>query len=660
MNPRHEFTGSPRTSNGEENGQLSDTQAEDRGRDLMRWGFAQGVAALAAVLLLVALWVGAPEAPDAPSEALPIADVASERLTTLGSVVGLAGSGESHAWLGIPFAAPPSGELRWRPPRRPDPWTDTLDALAYGSPCVQLASGFGGVSDQDPGSFAGDEDCLYLNLWSPRFDAAEVPTGDDRMPVMVWIHGGGNTIGYAGSFYEGSLLATRHRVVVVSVNYRLGALGWLAHPALLAGGEEGEPKSGNFGTLDLIAALGWVAENIEFFGGDPDNVTIFGESAGGKNVLSLLASPMAAGLFHRAIVQSGAVDTVSLASAVNYTDEEPPGDPFSAKEVVLRLLIRDGSASDRPSARFFAEGLEDPEIAAFLRRKTAEEILSAYRDEPDSADIRPPRVIRDGVVLPHRRLLDLFSEPGAFRGVPIILGSNRDEIKLFLSQDPEWVSQSLGVVTRVRDEARYNFVSGMHSDLWKVRGVDEPAAALSRSQEAGVYAYRFDWDEEPVRLGTDLGMLLGAAHGLEIPFVFGHFRFGDETTAELIFDEADEPGRRFISDAMMSYWAEFAYAGAPGRGRSGGLPEWSAWGSDVGQFLVFDTPADGGLRMSADTLTTQALLARLEGDTDLDQAEKCELYRDLFEGSVDWNQAAYSGLGDGGCPPEWLNTARSN
>ena len=155
MNPRHEFTGSPRTSNGEENGQLSDTQAEDRGRDLMRWGFAQGVAALAAVLLLVALWAGAPEAPEAPSEALPIADVASERLTTLGSVVGLAGSGNSHAWLGIPFAAPPAGELRWRPPRRPDPWTDTLDALAYGSPCVQLASGFGGVSDQEPGSFAG-------------------------------------------------------------------------------------------------------------------------------------------------------------------------------------------------------------------------------------------------------------------------------------------------------------------------------------------------------------------------------------------------------------------------------------------------------------------------------------------------------------------------
>ena len=121
----------------------------------MRWRLAQGVAALAAVLLLVALWVGAPEAPDAPSEALPIADVASERLTTLGSVVGLAGSGDSHAWLGIPFAAPPAGELRWRPPRRPDPWTDTLDALAYGSPCVQLASGFGGVSDQEPGSFAG-------------------------------------------------------------------------------------------------------------------------------------------------------------------------------------------------------------------------------------------------------------------------------------------------------------------------------------------------------------------------------------------------------------------------------------------------------------------------------------------------------------------------
>jgi para-nitrobenzyl esterase len=387
-------------------------------------------------------------------------------------------------------------------------------------------------------------------------------------------------------------------------------------------------------------------------------VTVFGESAGGQNVFSLLASPRAAGLFHRAIVQSGGVDSVSLASAVNYVDDEPPGDPLSAKEVVLRLLIRDGSASDRASARFFAEGLEAPEVAAFLRRKSAEEILSAYRDEPDSVYIDLPRVIRDGVVLPKAPLLDLFGEPGSFQSVPVILGTNRDESKLFMSQDPRWVSQSLGILTRVRDEARYNFVAGMYSDLWKVRGVDRPAAALARSQEAGVYAYRFDWDDEPVRLGTDLGMLLGAAHGLEIPFVFGHFQFGDEATAKLVFDEADESVRRSISDAMMSYWAEFAYAGAPGRGRRGELPEWPAWRGGVGRFLVFDTPADGGIRMSADTVSTEILLARLGGAPGFDQAEKCELYRDLFEGSADWDGAAYLGLGDEGCPPDSLKAGR--
>ena len=199
----------------------------------------------------------------------------------------------------------------------------------------------------------------------------------------------------------------------------------------------------------------------------------------------------------------------------------------------------------------------------------------------------------------------------------------------------------------------------MHSDLWKVRGVDEPAAALARSQDTGVFGYRFDWDEEPERFGTDLGMLLGAAHGLEIPFVFGHFRFGDESTAELVFAEANEPGRRFISDAMMSYWAQFAYAGTPSRGRDGQLPDWLPWGTEAGRFLVFDTPADGGIRLSSGTLSSESLIARLTGDSKLAQPEKCQLFRDLFEGSADWNESAYRGLGVGGCRSESLSAGGS-
>ncbi len=601
------------------------------------------------VLAAAFLWFGEPGEP--ASEAMQIADVASERLTTSGSVVGLAGPAESHAWLGIPFAAAPRGESRWRPPRRPEPWTDTLDALAYGSPCVQLASQFGGVATEPPGTLVGDEDCLFLNVWSPRFEPSEVPTGDDRLPVMVWIHGGGNTIGYAGDFYEGALLAARHDLVIVSVNYRLGPLGWLAHDALHAGGEAGDPKSGNFGTLDLIAALRWVGENIEFFGGDSGNVTIFGESAGGKNVISLMTSPMASGLFHRAIVQSGSVASVSLASAVNYTDEDPPGDPFSARELVLRLLIQDGSASDRESARFFVEGLEASEVASFLRSKTAEELFSAYRRGSGGTRIAPPRVIRDGVVLPEAMALELFAEPGAFLDVPTILGTNRDEIKLFLSQDPELVNSNLGLM-RVKNEEQYNLVSKLHSDLWKVRGVDEPAEVLAKNSAAAVYGYRFDWDEEPVRLGTDLALILGASHGMEIPFVFGHFQFGDETMTDFVFDEVGEPGRRILSDAMMSYWAEFAYTGAPGRGRADALPLWSAWLASDGQFLVFDTPADGGIRMSSATVSAENIVALLGSDPILAPSERCKLYRDLFEGSGQWDESAYASLGNGECRSE--------
>jgi para-nitrobenzyl esterase len=600
---------------------------------MRRWpaGLLLGLLGLA---LLVGVLLTSEPPPEPENASLEIADVASERLTTQGSVVGFAGPAQSHAWLGIPYAAAPVGEARWRAPQRAEPWTDTLDALAYGSPCVQLASPMGGVATAPPGTLVGSEDCLALNVWAPRFDASEVPSGDERLPVMLWIHGGANTIGTADAFYEGALLAGRHDVVVVSVNYRLGPLGWFAHPAVL--GPEPQDASANFGTLDLIEALRWVRENIEFFGGDPGNVTVFGESAGGQNTISLIASPAAAGLFHRAIVQSGSLASVSLAEAVNYVDEDSPGDAFSANELVLRLLIQDGTASGRESAKFFAEGLEAAEIASYLRRQSPEELYAGYRLEGSAARIDPPRVIRDGVVLPETPVIDLFAEPGAYSDVPIILGSNRDEAKLFLFQNPEQVSSNLGMM-RIKDETRYNLIARLHSDLWKARGVDEPARVLAQTSSSGVYAYRFDWDEEPVRLGTDFGVLLGAAHGMEIPFVFGHFRFGDETMSEALFDEEGGPGRRRVSDAMMSYWAEFAYSGDPGRGRGGELPLWSAWSSGEARFLIFDTLQDGGIRMSLEAVSGEHVLSGLMSEPGLSDAERCGLFKDLFGGPGEWN-----------------------
>lgn len=217
-----------------------------------------------------------------PDEPLArIASPSSVRMTDYGELVGYQGRYDAHAWLGIPYAQPPVRDLRWKAPRPPLPWTGRRETLEFGEPCVQLPV----LPDSDQGrGYIGNEDCLYLNIWAPTIGPTRIPTGDDRLPVMFWIHGGGNAMGSGGSedtdLYNGSLMVSEHDVIVVSVNYRMGPLGWFAHDALMKTSTTPEDASGNFGTLDLIAALRWVQANIHRFGGDPRRVTIFGESAG--------------------------------------------------------------------------------------------------------------------------------------------------------------------------------------------------------------------------------------------------------------------------------------------------------------------------------------------------------------------------------------------
>jgi len=243
------------------------------------------------------------------------------------------------------------------------------------------------------------------------------------------------------------------------------------------------------------------------------------------------------------------------------------------------------------------------------------------------------------------------------RQVPVILGSNRDEAKLFFSQDPELVSRYLRIFVRLKDEERYNMLARFHSDLWRANGVDTPAAVLSASQDEGVYAYRFDWDEEPVYLGADIGVILGAGHGLEIPFVFGRFRFGDERLSRIVFDASNWPGRKYVSDAMMSYWAEFAYAGRPGRGRARALPEWQPWSAgEAGgaeaqsdRFIVFDTPGDGGIRMERDRITKERVIAAVDAREELGRVEKCRVFLGLFRQAEDWSVEDFREMGSEGC-----------
>jgi para-nitrobenzyl esterase len=511
------------------------------------------------------------------------------------------------------------------------PWAGTREALASGTPCSQLASPLGGVADAELGTPVGSEDCLYLDVYAPRFAPDQVPTGPARLPVMVWIHGGGNTVGYAGLYHGGNLAASRD-VIVVAVHYRLGPFGWLAHPALRGEDTSAAERSGNFGLLDQIRALEWVQANIDAFGGDPGRVTIFGESAGGRNVAMLLLSPRAGGLFQRAIVQSGGVGTLAPARAENWLDDPVPGDAHSSSEILAKLLVADGTAADREGARAWLAERDDPEIADYLRAKPAVEILEAYRRE-GGAGLEVPQMFADGYVLPRQDALSRFRR-GGHNGVPVILGTNRDENKLFLSFDPDHAQMRLGLVPAARDPERFQSLAEHLSALWKATGADAPAEALYASQPGRVFVYRFDWDEELSLPWIRLDRMLGASHGFEIPFVFGHWDLGPRAVG--LFTIFNRGARRELSEQMMSYWAEFAYAGDPGQGRDGKLLRWLPWDEaepEAHKYVILDTEDGGGVRMGSEPVTVEAVLAAVAGDARLrDPRERCVVYHEL----ADW------------------------
>jgi para-nitrobenzyl esterase len=588
-----------------------------------------------ALLVVALIGVGCSRAPEPP-----VADPASLRHPSAGDLVGFVSPYGSHAWRGIPYAEPPLGELRWRAPRPARPWSGTREALAPGPICPQLATQLGGETAAPAGTPVGQEDCLTLDVWAPRLAPDAVPAAGARLPVMVWIHGGGNVVGSA-RFYDGGNLAAREQVLVVAVNYRLGPLGWFSHRALRGDGTTAADRSGNYGTLDLVSALEWLRDNAAAFGGDPENVTIFGESAGARNVLSLLVSPRAAGLFHRAIAQSGGTETTPPTLAEYLVDDAEPGERNSSGEVLLRLLVADGRAGSRDAAKAVVESMEDAEIEAYLRARRPAELMAAYAKEADEGLIDVPQLFRDGSVLPRQPIPARLAR-GAYQRVPVVLGTNRDENKVFLIFDLELAEWWFGLLPRLRDPQRYEVLAEHLSRWWKATGADGPASLLAAAQGPDVFVYRFDWDEEPeLFFVADLARLVGAAHGFEIPFVFGHWDLGPMSGR--LFTSGNAEGRELLSGQMMSYWAEFAYRGAPGRGRRGDLPEWRPWSNaaaEAPRTMVLDTPAGGGLRMDSDPVTEAEVIAAIAADPRLpSERDRCAVYYRLAR----WGRAFDAG-----------------
>jgi len=555
-----------------------------------------------------------------------------------GSVIGFS-QNETSLWLGIPYAQAPIDELRWKAPRELTPWNETYDATNFSQACTQIGSTFG-----DPtaivGSVHGSEDCLYLNIFAPKEIAP-----NEKLPVMFWLHGGSNTIG-TSSLYDPSVLASTQRVIVVSINYRLGLFGWFLHPSMMIESDRPEDKSGNYGTLDQIAALEWVQKNITEFGGDNNNVTIFGESAGGHNVYALMFSPLADGLFHKAISQSGSTKTSTLNETINYFDDPiAPGNKSSSKEVVNQLLIADERALNRKDAMIMQDKMSDADVYAYLKNKTKEQMIQVYYDNLDNKDYMH-QVINDGYVLPENGMD--FANTEKLKDIPIIMGTNRDEMKLFLAFDPEFTSQRFSL-TFIKNQDFYDVSSEYGSMGWKVAAVDKPATELVELGNRNVYGYRFDWDEEPKIFLMDLSRILGAAHAIEIPFIMGSLELGG--LEEYMFDDDNIVAAKKLSELMMSYWSEFAYHGNPSKGRNDDQMKWNAWNNNEKEdkFIILDTPSDEGLRMDSQGSSYSSLVEKLLLDPRIPNDEmRCEFLQKALDANwIIGNKILNSGLCNG-------------
>lgn len=539
-----------------------------------------------AMLLVLAACSGEPASP-------PASVAAADTLRTIaqGEIVGMRNEAGGSAWLAVPYAAPPVGELRWRAPRPPLAFPERRVAIEHGARCPQITNELSAAEGFEPGLLIGDEDCLMLDIYAPSGAGP-----DAGLPVMVWIHGGANVWG-SSIAYDGSQLAEDRNVIVVAVQYRLGPLGFLSHPELRETAGIPQDNAANFALLDLVAALEWVGVNIDAFGGDPERVTIFGESAGAYNVAGLMAAPPARGLFHRAIMQSGGTASVP------------------------RDIAEQGGGTDANPALQAAEAFAGPDPdAAAMRAADLATIYDVYRGE-DGEFSSLPRMIEDGVTLGEGGILAAASTPGGFAPVPLITGTNRDEMKLYTAFDPR-LTRRLGPLLWIRDRDRYEAAVEYPSRNWRVNAVDDLLDRLVASGHRDVWAYRFDWDEGGQILVSDTSALLGASHGMEIPFVFNRFKlFG--SFDKILFTAGNADGRNALADAMGAYWAQFAQAGDPGSGGGAG-PVWPRW-DGTARFLRFDTPEGGGLEIASGRDAPAAIAADLAADDRIDAEGRCAI-----------------------------------
>ncbi|MGC2108488.1 MAG: carboxylesterase family protein [Candidatus Korobacteraceae bacterium] len=465
----------------------------------------------------------------APQASAPTVTLAAGTLE--GAHFGTTQGGAS--FLGVPYAAPPVADLRWKPPQSAKKWSGTRQATHFGAASPQLpAKWFPYIG--------WNEDCLYLNVWTPQLSAGA------KLPVLVYFHGGSNTQGYGQMIPLGPALAPRG-LVVVSANYRLGPFGFLAHPALTA--ESAHHSSGNYGLLDQLAALQWVQENISHFRGDPNQVTVIGQSAGAVDACLLMSSPLATGLFQRAIMESGECQSTlneDIRTPIPYNGISDTG------EGVGERLVKDLGVTG------------SPDLLQKLRSIPADEILKAWsQDRQVHFD-----AIVDGWVIPEQPAL-IFAK-GQEMHIPVLVGSNANEATVFGHGGPatieEYKEHLVGDTGKYSDEEFRAYPVPSDADVaaryvqlqsdWFAYGAYSMARSMRHAGQ-NAYLYYFTYAE------TGKHAHLGAYHGLELEFLSNSFPPDWEHSHD---DES-------LGEAIRTYWVQFAKTGNP---NASGLPKWPA------------------------------------------------------------------------------------
>ena len=513
----------------------------------------------------------------------------------------------------IPYAEPPIGFLRWKAPR--EKISSELILPKEDNFCIQRPSNLGGAVGD--GSFVGSEDCLYLDIFVPMQELNE------KLPVMFWIHGGGNTSGLK-DLYDFSKMVRKHNVIVVRVNYRLGPFGWFTHPSIQSF-QEGDDQTSNFGTLDLIMALKWVSNNISAFGGDKDNITIFGESAGGHNVLSLLASKKAKGLFHKAISMSGYTTSISTNDAFQPTIESSTSNYSSSR--VVDKLYESHDINSYSGINIIEKTRE------MLLSLSGEDFFKVYLDREPYEEL--PLLTADGIVISKMGLSNSLSDKEYLNIVPTIAGSNRDEVKLWLATARYFVDLEysfMGAILRIpkvklNNESSFEAFNFYRSSAWKIRGVDNPLKSLAMAGNNNLYAYRYDWDDHRRIVVADFKKLIGAAHATEIPLLTGSTDLvGGYPLADLIYPASFS--KRYTSKNMMQFWTNFAKTGVPGE--STNLVKWEPYNFMDGKynFLILDKKKH--LTMKNEKNTFESLTNELFQDSRVNELEKCVVLLQMF------------------------------